>query len=76
MDVKVCKGCKEKKSLTEFNKGSGTFGKHTYCKVCQSAQYKKWREQNRDADLERQRLWKQEKIHKAMLTNMPRNLII
>jgi 5-methylcytosine-specific restriction endonuclease McrA len=60
MNVKICKGCKEEKSLLEFNKGSGTFEKHTYCKKCQSAQYKEWREKNRDADLERQRLWKQE----------------
>lgn len=60
MDVKICIGCKEEKSLTEFNKGSGTFGKYPYCKGCQSTQYKKWRAKNRDADLERQRLWKQD----------------
>lgn len=38
---KICLSCKEEKTLDEFNKGKGSFKKHSWCRKCQAEYHKK-----------------------------------
>lgn len=52
MKSKLCKSCNEVKSLDEFTQSNGSFKyvksqtTHSYCKVCNAARAKKWRDEN------------------------------
>lgn len=47
MDSKICKGCKEEKSIEDFHFADKKTGKRKpKCKVCQAAYFKQYTEQN------------------------------
>ncbi len=67
--MKVCKGCSKEKSLDEFSKHSSTKdGLRAKCKECRRLEYKEYRENNKNKELERHKKYKEEnkeKIKKA-----------
>lgn len=68
--MKYCKGCNTNKQLTEFNKGLGSQGKHTYCRLCQSERHKDWKAANREKDLARMSEWKSENKERHRLESI------
>lgn len=63
--MKVCKGCLKEKSLDEFSKHSSTKdGLRTKCKKCRSLEYKKYREKNKDKEIERHKKYREENKEK------------
>ena len=51
--MKTCNKCKLEKELNQFNKSQ------YYCKSCQSENYKKWRIDNKDKEIERSKLFRE-----------------
>jgi 5-methylcytosine-specific restriction endonuclease McrA len=60
-DSKACTKCGELKLLIEYNKmPTGKFGVKPRCKACLSEEYKKYREDNSEAEYLRKKRWKSE----------------
>lgn len=63
--MKICKDCLEEKSLDEFSKHQSTKdGLRNSCKKCRRLEAKKYREENRDKEIERHRKYKEENKEK------------
>lgn len=46
--LKKCSSCKEPKSLDEFGKGTGSYGKKNYCKICSNKKASEHYEKNKE----------------------------
>jgi len=58
---KTCKKCGAEKPHAEFSKHKkAKDGLQSRCKVCTRECHKKWREKNREYDIERQKKWREE----------------
>lgn len=63
--MKICKGCLKEKSLNEFSKHQSTKdGLRTKCKECRRLEYKEYRENNKDKELERHKKYREENKEK------------
>ncbi len=61
MQTKTCSKCKKQKTLDKFAKcKAGKFGVRGDCKSCKNFSYKKWRDENKEYDKERQAKWRNE----------------
>lgn len=59
--TKVCTKCGIEKELEGFYRDKrGKFGRESKCKECRAEYYRKWWEENREAQLEYKRKWREE----------------
>lgn len=65
--VKCCSGCGVVKSLDDFHRERWSpDGRKYRCKECTNARTRRYREENRDKELERTRRWREENREKVL----------
>lgn len=71
MELKLCRNCKTKKPLEDFNRRNNNKYIISYCKPCVILRVEKWRKKNRkrflvyQAKAHRERYWKNPEKYRA-----------